>query len=38
VAKEDVVEGIESAPRGLIGLLHGENVGKRVVRLAPEAG
>jgi len=38
VAKEDVVEGLESAPRGLIGLLHGENVGKRVVRLAPEAG
>jgi NADPH-dependent curcumin reductase CurA len=38
VAREDVVQGLESAPRGLIGLLHGENVGKRMVRVGPEAG
>jgi NADPH-dependent curcumin reductase CurA len=30
---ETVVEGIENAPRAFIGLLHGENVGKMVVRL-----
>jgi NADPH-dependent curcumin reductase CurA len=36
VVQEDVVEGLENAPRGLIGLLHGENLGKRMVRVAPE--
>jgi NADPH-dependent curcumin reductase CurA len=33
---EDVVEGLESAPRALIGLLAGDNVGKRMVRVAPD--
>lgn len=33
---EDVVEGIENAPAALIGLLHGENRGKRMVRVAPD--
>jgi len=33
---EDILEGIESAPRGLIGLLAGENRGKRMVRIAPD--
>jgi NADPH-dependent curcumin reductase CurA len=36
--REDVVEGIEKAPRALIGLLRGENFGKMLVRVAPEAG
>lgn len=31
--KESVVNGIESAPRGLIGLLKGENFGKQLVKL-----
>jgi len=32
--RESVVEGIENAPKGLIGLLKGENFGKQLVRLA----
>ena len=32
--REDVVDGIESAPQALIGLLEGQNFGKRVVRIA----
>ena len=35
---EDVLEGLEAAPAGLIGLLHGENRGKRMVRVAPDPG
>jgi NADPH-dependent curcumin reductase CurA len=31
---ESVLEGIENAPQGLIGLLKGENFGKQLVRLA----
>jgi NADPH-dependent curcumin reductase CurA len=34
---EDIVDGLERAPRALIGLLHGENTGKRLVRVAAEA-
>jgi hypothetical protein len=34
--REDIIEGLESAPRALIGLLHGENTGKRMVRVIPE--
>ena len=30
---EDIVEGLENAPKGLIGLLAGENRGKRMVRV-----
>ena len=33
---EDVLEGLASAPRGLIGLLAGENRGKRMVRVGAE--
>jgi len=33
---EDVVEGLEKAPGGLIGLLAGDNIGKRMVRIAPD--
>ncbi|HTN28805.1 MAG TPA: NADP-dependent oxidoreductase [Burkholderiales bacterium] len=32
--RESVLEGIEAAPRGLIGLLKGENFGKQLVHLA----
>jgi len=32
--RESVVDGIENAPKGLIGLLKGENFGKQLVRLA----
>jgi NADPH-dependent curcumin reductase len=32
--RESVVNGIENAPRGLIGLLKGENFGKQLVKLA----
>jgi NADPH-dependent curcumin reductase CurA len=31
---EDVIEGLEQAPAGLIGLLAGENFGKRMVKVA----
>lgn len=33
---EDIVDGLENAPRALIGLLNGENRGKRMVRVATE--
>jgi NADPH-dependent curcumin reductase len=36
--REHVIDGLENAPRGLIGLLRGENFGKTVVRLANDAG
>jgi hypothetical protein len=32
--RESVVNGIENAPKGLIGLLKGENYGKQLVKLA----
>jgi NADPH-dependent curcumin reductase CurA len=32
--REDVIEGFENMPKALIGLFHGENIGKRVVRVA----
>lgn len=34
--KEDIVEGIEYAPRAFIGLLGGENFGKMQVKLGPD--
>ncbi|WP_223421317.1 NADP-dependent oxidoreductase [Tateyamaria pelophila] len=33
---EDVVEGLENAPQALIGLLNGDNRGKRMVRVGPD--
>jgi NADPH-dependent curcumin reductase CurA len=36
--KEDIVEGIEQAPRAFIGLLRGDNFGKLQVKLGPEPG
>lgn len=34
---EDIVNGLENAPAALIGLLAGENRGKRMVRVGPDA-
>jgi NADPH-dependent curcumin reductase CurA len=34
--QETIMEGIDNAPAALIGLLHGENTGKMLVRLAGE--
>ena len=34
--RETIIDGIESAPRAFLGLLRGENVGKMLVKLAPE--
>lgn len=33
--REDVIDGFEKAPAALIGLLNGGNIGKRIVRVAP---
>jgi NADPH-dependent curcumin reductase CurA len=33
--RESVVDGLENAPRALLGLLKGENLGKQLVRLGP---
>ena len=33
---EDIVDGLENAPQALCGLLAGENLGKRMVRVTPE--
>ncbi len=34
--EEDIIDGLENLPRALIGLLHGENRGKRMVRVGPD--
>jgi NADPH-dependent curcumin reductase len=34
--KEDITEGLENAPRELIGLLRGENFGKKIIRVSPD--
>lgn len=34
--QETIVEGLENAPRAFIGLFHGENIGKQLVRVARE--
>ena len=36
VVLEDVVEGLDAAPAALVGLLAGDNVGKRMVRVGPD--
>lgn len=33
---EEVVEGLDAAPQALVGLLAGDNVGKRMVRVGPD--
>jgi NADPH-dependent curcumin reductase CurA len=37
VATEDVLEGLDQAPAGLVGLLAGENLGKRMIHVADPA-
>ncbi len=34
--KEDILDGIEQAPGAIAGLYRGENLGKRLIRIAPE--
>lgn len=34
--REDMIDGLENAPRAFIGLLKGENFGKRVIRVGPD--
>jgi NADPH-dependent curcumin reductase CurA len=34
IVAEDILDGLETAPGGLIGLLAGENFGKRMVRVS----
>ena len=34
--REDITDGLENAPRELIGLLKGENFGKKLIRVGPE--
>ena len=36
VVREDILDGLEMAPKGLIGLLAGDNRGKRMIRVAPD--
>jgi NADPH-dependent curcumin reductase CurA len=32
--REDIVDGLENAPRAFIGMLHGRNLGKQLIKLA----
>ena len=34
--RETVVEGLENTPAAFIGMMRGENIGKQVVRVAPQ--
>jgi len=34
--REELIDGLENAPRGLMGLLQGDNFGKLVVRVAED--
>ncbi|MFO1006390.1 MAG: NADP-dependent oxidoreductase [Planctomycetaceae bacterium] len=34
--REEILDGLEAAPRGLIGLLRGDNFGKRVIRVGKD--
>jgi NADPH-dependent curcumin reductase CurA len=34
--REDILDGIEQAPGAIAGLYRGENLGKRLIRIAPE--
>jgi NADPH-dependent curcumin reductase CurA len=33
----NIVEGLENAPQAFVGMLHGENTGKQVVKIASQA-
>ena len=34
--REDITDGLENAPRELVGLLKGENFGKKIIRVSPD--
>ena len=34
--RQDITDGLENAPRELIGLLKGENFGKKLIRVSPD--
>jgi NADPH-dependent curcumin reductase CurA len=34
--REDIVDGLDNAPDAFIGLLHGKNFGKLMVRVSPD--
>ena len=34
--REDIVDGLDKAPEAFIGLLHGKNFGKLMVRVSPD--
>ncbi|MCZ6764368.1 MAG: NADP-dependent oxidoreductase [Alphaproteobacteria bacterium] len=34
--REDIVDGIENTPKAFVGMFKGENIGKRLVRVAPD--
>ncbi len=36
--REDILDGIENAPGAIAGIYRGENVGKRLIRIAQESG
>ena len=36
--KETIVDGIENAPKAFTGLFKGENFGKMIVKIGPDAG
>jgi NADPH-dependent curcumin reductase CurA len=35
---DDIVEGIENTPAAFIGMLRGDNIGKRLVRISDDPG
>ena len=35
--KEDVVEGLQNAPRAFIGLMRGENFGKQLIKVSDDS-
>ena len=36
VYMEDIVDGIENAPEAVVGMMQGENIGKRLVRVGED--
>lgn len=35
--RDDIIDGIENTPEAFIGMMRGDNIGKRLVRIAPDA-
>lgn len=38
IVQEDIIDGFEKLPEALVGVLNGENVGKRIVKVANRNG